>query len=66
MAVFSTLGAPAGALAVRAKLERESEEASPWAWRKLADRSCSVQGAGSAGGLGLESLSNTGKGLRIC
>jgi hypothetical protein len=35
VAVFSTLGAPAGALAVRAKSEGDSEEASPWAWRKL-------------------------------
>lgn len=35
MAVLSTSGAPAGALAIRVKLEGESEEASSWAWRKL-------------------------------
>lgn len=65
MAVSSTLGVPAGALAVRAKLEGESEEASPWAWRKLTVFAVSrVQEF--AGGLGLESLLNTGKGLRIC
>ncbi|KAH0507987.1 hypothetical protein LTLLF_164605 [Microtus ochrogaster] len=55
---------PAGALAIRAKLEGESEEHA--LGLEEADPSRRGRAAGSTGGLGLESLSNTGKGLRIC